>query len=482
MTRAWCCVLRMREHEAFTRATEAELRASALPPHAGNPIRMEVQMLRAVGLALQDDSSAALPIAVNALKLNASSHTTFIAQALCRLGHWKLGDLDSVYAVESCRIDENMGQLTRLSTVTDYSVQAAVELEQLRFSAAKEMALHAIECFKPSVRDASIAALPVTLVSQVLYEQGYLDEAENLLLERRAEIRTRGTIEAAIRAYPILARIAQHKKHYDEAVAILEEGEALGEERKWPRLIAASLLEQVDLWTEAQAFPEAHSCMRRLELVVSRYVSSSDLAATELLRYLTLARTRVALAHTPSMDDVMLLTELHFDAIKKQSLYIAVQITVRLVHALFLNGKTREALDIFFRALKIGSAVGLYQTFIDGGIYTGELLTLVRDLTPTSANGLRELLPYLDSLLIRWRARQLKENSTVDTVQTLDGLTKRERRVLELMSNGLSNKEIALCLGIAPETVKSHVKHLFGKLAVRSRVEAVSRASRLGFI
>ena len=42
---------------------------------------------------------------------------------------------------------------------------------------------------------------------------------------------------------------------------------------------------------------------------------------------------------------------------------------------------------------------------------------------------------------------------------------------------GLSNKEIARNLGIAPETVKSHVKSIFVKLAVEKRAHAVARAS-----
>ena len=54
--------------------------------------------------------------------------------------------------------------------------------------------------------------------------------------------------------------------------------------------------------------------------------------------------------------------------------------------------------------------------------------------------------------------------------------------ILGLVRRGLSNKRIALELGIAPETVKSHAKHIFLKLGAQTRVEAVSRASSLGLI
>jgi DNA-binding CsgD family transcriptional regulator len=57
-----------------------------------------------------------------------------------------------------------------------------------------------------------------------------------------------------------------------------------------------------------------------------------------------------------------------------------------------------------------------------------------------------------------------------------DPLTARERDVLAKIGQGLSNKRIARALEISPETVKSHVKHIFLKLAVGTRTEAVFRA------
>jgi LuxR family transcriptional regulator, maltose regulon positive regulatory protein len=49
-----------------------------------------------------------------------------------------------------------------------------------------------------------------------------------------------------------------------------------------------------------------------------------------------------------------------------------------------------------------------------------------------------------------------------------------------LIAEGLSNKEIARDLVIAPETVKSHVKNIFAKLNVEKRAQAVARAQSLG--
>ena len=61
-------------------------------------------------------------------------------------------------------------------------------------------------------------------------------------------------------------------------------------------------------------------------------------------------------------------------------------------------------------------------------------------------------------------------------------LSPRERCILELISGGQSNKEIARALGIAPETVKSHVKNMFVKLSVERRAQAVYRAQSLGMM
>jgi two-component system NarL family response regulator len=61
-------------------------------------------------------------------------------------------------------------------------------------------------------------------------------------------------------------------------------------------------------------------------------------------------------------------------------------------------------------------------------------------------------------------------------------LTPRELATLRLMADGQSNKEIASALGISERTVKTHLGHLFEKLGVTSRTEAVKVASRRGLV
>jgi two-component system NarL family response regulator len=61
-------------------------------------------------------------------------------------------------------------------------------------------------------------------------------------------------------------------------------------------------------------------------------------------------------------------------------------------------------------------------------------------------------------------------------------LTPRELAALRLLANGQSNKEIATSLEISERTVKSHLAHLFEKLGVTSRTEAVRVATRRGLV
>lgn len=62
------------------------------------------------------------------------------------------------------------------------------------------------------------------------------------------------------------------------------------------------------------------------------------------------------------------------------------------------------------------------------------------------------------------------------------GLTPREVQVLQLIAKGLSYTEIAMALEMSAHTVTSHVKHIYRKLAVRSRGEAVFEAAQLGLV
>jgi DNA-binding CsgD family transcriptional regulator len=62
------------------------------------------------------------------------------------------------------------------------------------------------------------------------------------------------------------------------------------------------------------------------------------------------------------------------------------------------------------------------------------------------------------------------------------GVTDREFDVLERLAAGRSNKEIARDLGVSPNTVKSHILHLFEKLEVQRRTQAIQKARELRIV
>lgn len=74
------------------------------------------------------------------------------------------------------------------------------------------------------------------------------------------------------------------------------------------------------------------------------------------------------------------------------------------------------------------------------------------------------------------------ETPEADELTAVETLTAREHDVLQLLAEGLANKEIARRLHISDHTVKFHVNAILGKLGARTRTEAVTRAARQGLI
>ena len=73
--------------------------------------------------------------------------------------------------------------------------------------------------------------------------------------------------------------------------------------------------------------------------------------------------------------------------------------------------------------------------------------------------------------------------SLSDNCDTPDyGLSARETEVLQLLSAGNTNKEIANALCISEATVKAHLGHIFDKLSTSNRTETVATALRKGLV
>lgn len=97
-----------------------------------------------------------------------------------------------------------------------------------------------------------------------------------------------------------------------------------------------------------------------------------------------------------------------------------------------------------------------------------------------SVAGLVTLSPELGQAL--FDSHQPAGDSMPDEEQAPEHLTPREREVLEMMMEGLSNKEIAADLNVSVHTVKFHISSILGKLGAASRTEATTVALRRGLI
>lgn len=86
--------------------------------------------------------------------------------------------------------------------------------------------------------------------------------------------------------------------------------------------------------------------------------------------------------------------------------------------------------------------------------------------------------PGLVGEMIRFSGRRESLGEEALTEQ----LTAREKEVIQLMAQGLANKQIALSLGISEHTVKFHLSSLYSKLGISSRTEAIKRGIELGLI
>jgi len=134
-------------------------------------------------------------------------------------------------------------------------------------------------------------------------------------------------------------------------------------------------------------------------------------------------------------------------------------------------GEARKAVEA---ALSEAHATENYDAFILGYRSHPTLLSIISKLDSPSASACRHHIPERD-----WRLAERAGLKPRTAAQHSGGvLTPREQEVLGLLSNGLSNKEIARTLWIAESTTKVHVRNVLRKLGARSRTEAAALNSQ----
>ncbi len=126
--------------------------------------------------------------------------------------------------------------------------------------------------------------------------------------------------------------------------------------------------------------------------------------------------------------------------------------------------------EYIFEAIRAGAS-----GFLVKDTEPGELVQAVRVV----AGGEALLSPSVTKQLIAEFAARAKEPRTPDS---LEQLTDREREVVALVAEGLSNEEIAGRLFVSPATAKTHVSRAMGKLGARDRAQLVVIAYESGLV
>jgi LuxR family transcriptional regulator, maltose regulon positive regulatory protein len=198
----------------------------------------------------------------------------------------------------------------------------------------------------------------------------------------------------------------------------------------------------------------------------------------EIETFRAIAVAWVAMAQDRTEDALGSLTSALRSVESRHSDYLALRLRTVLALVWLRANKQTRAVEIFREVLSASSDI--YRSILDQGPEIGPLLHAVRDDTRSTPQT-KESVAYIDRLLDGWRSMyEPAAGPKRDTER--EPLSARERGIVGLIAQGQSNKEIARTLGITPETVKTHVKNVFVKLAVDKRAHAVARAQALGLV
>ncbi len=224
----------------------------------------------------------------------------------------------------------------------------------------------------------------------------------------------------------------------------------------------------------------------------TRYARTQTAAArfTYLHEFETLVLIRILLAQQDATEVLALFAEWLpvVEAAQRQGSVIELY-TLQML-ALRLAGQSAAAMAGLTRTLALAEPEGYVRIFVDEGepmqLALGEWIEWMGTAATSAADA--HLLPYATKLYHAFgnNAAPLPAVQSTPTVPAppsaanlIEPLTDREIEVLRLVTDGLSNAAIAQQLVVSVGTVKTHLKHIYGKLAVESRTQAVAQARLL---
>jgi LuxR family maltose regulon positive regulatory protein len=250
---------------------------------------------------------------------------------------------------------------------------------------------------------------------------------------------------------------------------------------------ATTLLAQIEQTVHQENFiqrmPDLAAVQVRALLGPRRLQQPGDLAAAaDLAQTYELPRSqaRVHLARGDPSAALALLEPLRQQMEAKGWQDERLKVMVLQAVALQADGKREEALQVLRDALALAEPGGFARTFVDEGPPMAQLLS--------GAAALGVMPDYAGNLLAAFEAEAKSRQDTSylppapSDQPLIEPLSQRELEILQLITQGLSNRDISERLFIALSTVKGHNRSIYAKLQVHRRTEAVARARELGLL
>ncbi|MDQ5826076.1 MAG: LuxR C-terminal-related transcriptional regulator [Chloroflexota bacterium] len=388
-------------------------------------------------------------------------HLTLRANAYWTLGFAYLLQGDRAAARQALSESISLSQASR-SVFTN--ILATIGLGQVQ--EADNQLYQAAETYRRVLQVAGDQPLQIIAeahlgLARVLYEWNDLEAAEqhgqqSLYLARQYD----KVIDRFIIGEVFLARLKLAHADVDGAVAMLAQTAQTAREKNFvhriPEVAAAqvvALLRQGKV-AEAAHIAQAHNLpvgMARVHLAQGD--ASAALAVLEPLR-----REVEAKAWEDERLKVMLLQAV----------------------ALRAQGEKDEALQLLGEAMSMSEPGGFIRIFVDEGAPMAQLLAEAITRGIMSAYASRLLAAFEPEK--PGSAGQSPLHLVPRPQPLVEPLSQRELEVLQLIAQGLSNRDISERLFLALDTVKGHNRKIFDKLQVQSRTEAIARARELGLL
>jgi LuxR family transcriptional regulator, maltose regulon positive regulatory protein len=309
------------------------------------------------------------------------------------------------------------------------------------------------------------------LLAGIAYEFDEIEQALAHLDLASSSVNEYAHADAVIVAYLTQARI-QHLRHDESgALAMLQEGQKLGEQRGWRRVTLSLAAEECRNLARAGLQEEARVVATRFdfhELPVRSGASplSSDKALRAASRYLLKQSPRVVVE---ALDAAL------ENSPQRGLAHRTVELLILRALAEKEDGDWASALADVRRALTIAAPRNYARVFLDEG---RELAALIDRLDMEQLRG-TEAAPLARRLQ---RAMCTPDDQGSAPIGMGKELTKRELSILKRLETGLSNKEIAESIFVSEGTLKWHLHNVYGKLNVKNRTRAMARARALGIL